>query len=516
MKASMPRLPSALALLLALLAVPALAAPPPDLWTDEVLARIRDQGTLNAQLIPRFGYFEVFYDSEIEEANWADSAPPYELHRNDTIRIHGYLAAPLFGGPHPAIVVGHGHGGRGSPEFVVALAALGYVALSIDGPRAGGSTGGPEDTEQAWISVEELQNEPSPSFGYLYHYAYAGMRGLTLLEYLAGLDRPWKNPLGIAKDKLGVLGASMGGQFTYYINGVDARVKAAVAVAVAGDWYPLLFYPGSWLYHGLYYYTRDGLQTLKDDDRNMIGDVCSDPTLHTFRAYFDPIAYANTQHGPLLTIIGTHDQYFGLPAINRTYDRVRSAGTNPRFRKNVTLVPNGKHGVLQREDDLPTLLSLVRNARAWFRHAFADGPRPPETPRITLSVEGGDMVFRARVVSGDRHLRRVDLHFATQVDAAPPVANDFARLRLRRRGDHYEGKLAIGSEPPNGPPALPENVLYFATVKDNSGFTVTSKMHYRLGELSACDDFLPTIDHFPRDQFPVPPPPPTNCACLVP
>jgi len=38
----------------------------------------------------------------------------------------------------------------------------------------------------------------------------------------------------------------MGGQFVYYINGVDPRIQAAVAIAVAGDWHKLLFYPGSW------------------------------------------------------------------------------------------------------------------------------------------------------------------------------------------------------------------------------------------------------------------------------
>ena len=56
----------------------------------------------------------------------------------------------------------------------------------------------------------------------------------------------------------------MGGQFTYYINGVDDRVKGAVGIAVAGDWRHIGFYPGAWLYHGLYYYTRDGLQSGQD------------------------------------------------------------------------------------------------------------------------------------------------------------------------------------------------------------------------------------------------------------
>jgi hypothetical protein len=28
-----------------------------------------------------------------------------------------------------------------------------------------------------------------------------------------------------------------------------------------------------------------------------------------------------------------------------------------------------------------------------------------------------------------------------------------------------------------------------------------------------CGDFVPEIEHFPRDSFPVPPPPSPNCAC---
>ena len=91
----------------------------------------------------------------------------------------------MVGGPYPAIVIGHGHHGHGSPEEAMLLAALGYVALSIDGPGQGLSTG-PPDTEQGWISVEEIMNMPAPYVSYQYHYAYAGMRALTLFEKLSG------------------------------------------------------------------------------------------------------------------------------------------------------------------------------------------------------------------------------------------------------------------------------------------------------------------------------------------
>src|SRR5438128_10805642 len=87
------------------------------------------------------------------------------------------------------------------------------------------------------------------------------MRALTLFEKLSDVSL---NPFRIDRTRLGVIGASMGGQFTYYINGVDDRVKGAVGIAVAGDWRLISFYPGAWLYHGLYYYTRRGLTRTLD------------------------------------------------------------------------------------------------------------------------------------------------------------------------------------------------------------------------------------------------------------
>jgi cephalosporin-C deacetylase-like acetyl esterase len=486
-----------------LLTAPALASSPPlDLWPPAVLERIRDRTTLNFQLIPRVGYVEVFFDSEIGEARWADSGPPYEVHTGDTIRIHGYLATPAIDGSYPGIVIGHGHRGRGSAELALAVAAFGYVALAIDGPSAGQSTGGPQDTEQAWISVEEVMNVPSPAVSYLYHYAYAGMRALTLLEALSELP---SNPLHIDRTQFGVIGASMGGQFTYYLNGVDERVKGAVAIAVAGDWQQLSVYDGAWLYHGLYYYTRDGLRS-GQDALNTIANMCTDPTLDTFLAYFDPISYAPRQHAPLLTIVGTHDQYFPLPAINTTYDRVASADTNPRFIKRLLLTDNGKHGVIDSDDLLPTLQAVLESIHHWFNYSFGGGSTPPPTPTVRMEVVDGAMWFRVPAPPGNL-VRHVDLYYATQLDTVPQPACDFAMIRLAPQGDEYHGTLPIGTVPRCGPPATPENVLYYASVLDDVGYTVSSKMHYQLAEMAFGSDFVPRLEHFPRDEFPVPPPP---------
>jgi alpha-beta hydrolase superfamily lysophospholipase len=483
-----------------LLAAPALsfAYGPFDLWTPDRLARIRDRSTLAPQVLVHAGYAEVFYDSEIGDAKWGDAGPPYAVHTGQTIRIHGYLASPLVGGPYPAIVIGHGHQGHGSPELALALAAFGYVALSIDGPGQGSSTG-PPDTEQGWISVEEVVNEPAPEVGYLYHYAYAGMRGLTLLDHLSRLPL---NPLRIDRDRLGVVGASMGGQFAYYVNGVDDRVKGAVALAVAGGWDGVIRYPGSWLYHGLYYYTRDGLAS-GTDDLNTISNVCADPTYETFLSGFDPLRYAPTQHAPLLTVIGSHDQYFTVPAINATYAAAASAGTDPRFEKRILVVPNGRHEIVDEDTALPVVAEIDR----WLRYCFANGPTPTATPQVQMAVDGGRLRFRVTAPAGGAPLAAVDLLFATEIDTTRNPVCDFSALHLRRGRGDWRGSLPLGFTPACGPAVSAENLLYYPQATDAAGYTVSSPVQFRGQDMSFGTDFLPTIEHFPRDDFPVPPAP---------
>jgi cephalosporin-C deacetylase-like acetyl esterase len=493
-----PRTALAIGLLLALPSAARAADGPAYLWTPAVLAKIRDQTTLAPTLVPRTGFVEVAFDSEIGDANWGDSAEPYDLHTGDTIRIHGYVAVPAGGGPYPALVIGHGHGGSADADLARIVAAFGYVALSISGPRAGLSSGGPQDTEQAWITVE-----PFPDYSYLYHYAYAGMRALTLLERLAAVP---DNPFRIDPTRLGVMGASMGGQLTYYVNGVDDRVKAAVAIAVAGDWHNTIFYEGAWLYHGLYHYTRDGLRG-GINAPNAVADVCTDATLDTFLRHFDPISHAPTQHGPLLTILGSHDQYFPLPAINSTYDRIGSAGTDPGFTTRLLITPNGKHGVVDNAEMIRTIVSVMATASRWLNHAFYGGPAPPATPTVRRFVSGNRIHFFVPARPGDTPISQVHVYWATQVETLPQPACDFSRLRLIRLGGAYYGSIPLGAAPACGPAATADKILYFASVSDWAGYTVSSKFYRAGSEMTFSPDFAPVLEHFPRDKFPVPPAP---------
>src|SRR5512135_2743383 len=85
--------------------------PPYDLWNGQVLSAIRDRTTLEIDVAQHAGYADVFFTSN-PSADWFDAAPPYAKHVGGKIRIHGFLATPTAGGPYPALVIGHGHGGQ--------------------------------------------------------------------------------------------------------------------------------------------------------------------------------------------------------------------------------------------------------------------------------------------------------------------------------------------------------------------------------------------------------------------
>src|SRR5437762_3277606 len=411
-------------LLLALLGSPSsrtfAQSAPLDLWSSNTQLIIRDKSTLNYSITARIGYFEVYFDSN-NNATWADAVAPYAIHTGGKIRIHGYLASPMIGGPYPAIVIGHGHHGSGNPNEAMLLAALGYVALSIDGPGQGLSTG-PPDTEQGRISVEKIMNVPAP-----------------------------------------------------YVS---------------------------------YYYTRNGLQSGLDY-LNTISNFCTDPTLTTFLNDFDPIAYAPTQHGPLLTIIGTHDQYFTVPAINSTYDRIASAGTSARFLKRIMMKPNVKHGV-ETNGNLYTYTSLydvIQVIDSWFKYCFKNGPLPPGTPTVRMEAKPTTMVFHVTAPAGGSAINQVKLYYASQIDTRPSTVYDFGYISLSWNGLEYVGTIPLGKLPPAGPPVTPNNIIYLASVKDGANYTVTSKLYYRSGVMAFGQGFLPIIDHYYGDTLPVPPPP---------
>jgi hypothetical protein len=137
--------------------------------------------------------------------------------------------------------------------------------------------------------------------------------------------------------------------------------------------------------------------------------------------------------------------------------------------------------------------------------AFAAGQRRPDPHGADGSRR------RHHVVSGHgaagQRIRPVDLYFATQFDTVLEPACDFAVSRLTPQGDEYRGAVTIGTVLLCGPPATPENILYYMSVQDVADYTVSSKIHYRFAEMAFGTDFVPRFERFPGDDFPVPPPP---------
>lgn len=469
--------------------------PPYDMWTDDVLSAIRDRTTLDISVEPPSLSSNLFFTSN-RSADWYESSPPYSVHHGEKIRIHAYLAVPGSGGPYPALVIGHGHGGQADPFLAFEVASLGYVALYIDGPQAGQSTGGPHDDNQAWISVDS-----GPQYGYLFHYAYAGMRALTALEELAA--RPG-NPYRIDAQKLGVMGASMGGIFTTHINGVDSRVKAAIIMASAGNWQHTLRYPNSWLYHGIYTATRD-LPYNGSDPLNSIEDIDTDPTAITFMNYFDPIRYAPRQYAPALTVIGTDDEYFPMPNANLMLQAITSAGVQPNFEKRLWLLPNAPHQF----DKTISLVDIAASLKQWLEYCFGKREKPLATPQVALSRGSGGLRFEITFAETQARLAgaQVALYAATRVDSTATQIKDFKAYDAAFQGDRFVAQIPDGEKTFSGDVITADNVLYYATATDRLGLPVSSLMYKGALPMDLSTVFIPAIEQFPDDNVVAPLPP---------
>ena len=469
--------------------------PPYDLWTPQVLAQIRDHSTLNYELNTLTGYADVYYTSN-PSASWYDAAPPYAAHQGTAIRIHGFLCLPPSGGPFPALVIGHGHGQQADLNLALQLAGFGYVVLAIDAPMAGRSTGGPRDESQAWISVDT-----GPEYAYLYHYAWAGMRALTLLEELARIPG---NPHRIDPSRLGILGGSMGGMVAGIINGIDDRVKTTVIMAAAGQLQHAMRFPKSWLYHELYTGTRDrpynGIDPL-----NSIENIDTDPTLITFLNYFDPIRYATRQHSPVLVIVGTHDGYFPLTCANQTALGITSAGVRPDFERRWWFLPNARHGLLESPMQA---FQLITPLLQWLDYSFGRREKPLTSPQVAMSQDPHGLRFEVSLSESSARLAGAQavLYAATQVDSHTARIRDFKPFPCNLQGDRFAAFIPMGDRPEAGDPYTSGNIIYFATVTQRD--LPVSSLVYQAGRiLDLSSDFVPGIDPFLGSSIVVPVPP---------
>lgn len=276
---------------------------------------------------------------------------------NDTmIRIHAMILRPP-GESLPTVLLLHGTGGSYLQllPYGRALSSHGYVVVLMDSPGCGlssGPTSSPENT---------VDFSDGPYSAYYYHNVIAARRAITMISVL-----PYVNP-----DAIAVSGASMGGVATYLVAATDNRVKAAIPV-VASGYFDEIVMGGSFANFivppEITLNDQAGIDLIK---------------------YFDCRAYAASLSVPTLLLIGTHDEFFFIEAVNKTYSIIPCD-------KAINLAPNTGHAM----PDNRWLVSSV----IWLDHylkgsneTLPSAPIPSAEPvnfytSIRVSVPGAENV----------------------------------------------------------------------------------------------------------------------------
>jgi cephalosporin-C deacetylase-like acetyl esterase len=228
-----------------------------------------------------------------------------EIYGNEKVRIHGYLYYINTKEKLPAIIILHGFAGSAEDTrfYAMNLASKGYVALAIDSPGQGLSTG-PKNNQRNFANITD-----GPYYTYLYRNVVAVVRGISLLSSLNFVD----------SSKIGVSGASQGGVTTFLVSALDKRVKLSIPIIASG-----------------------GFDEAARKGSAVHAIVPKELTANSKEAillikHFDPFGYIDKINSPLLMLIGTNDEFFLLEPANKTFSMVSS---NIKF---INLIPNTGH-----------------------------------------------------------------------------------------------------------------------------------------------------------------------------
>lgn len=174
--------------------------------------------------------------------------------------VPGYIFLPKeIKGKAPAILYCHWHGGQydnGKEEMLKAahtpeqpgptLARRGFVVLGIDaycfGERNGKGPGGAEEKGGAGEMTASKFNL----------WAGRSLWGMIVRDDLIALDYLVSRP-EVDEKRVGVTGISMGATRSWWLMGLDERIKAGVAVACLTRYENLIEHEGL-KYHGIYYF----------------------------------------------------------------------------------------------------------------------------------------------------------------------------------------------------------------------------------------------------------------------
>jgi dienelactone hydrolase len=295
-------------------------------------------------------------------------------------------------------------------DYARIWASKGYVALAMDSPGCGNSSG-------PICSGANIMNfSDGPYSSYYYHNVIAASRALTVMASL-----PFVN--GSA---MGASGASMGGLTTFLLSAVDGRVKAGAPVVAAG-----------YLDESMMRGSLINFIIPKEISIN-------DPKVKEFVSYFDPRGYAANMTVPTLMLVGTHDEFFFLDSVNKTFGLLATP-------KGLDLAPNQGHSFAQ---------GWVESASIWFDHYLrGSNITLPVAPRAIV-----DPVF---------------LSSALSISLSPTSLADYTYVLYYRYT--LPGSLWTEINPGAGQtiPLLPltSNVEYYVGVKSGGSLVSTSPVY---------------------------------------
>ncbi len=282
-----------------------------------------------------------------------------ETFRGHEVRINSVIITKeSLSTPAPAILYLHGYGERYA-DFMPMLrkfAAAGFIAMGIDQPGSGDSTGYPALNPFTFLNVT---NGPQDSS--LYHSVWAASRALTLLESLPQ----------VRDDATIVAGDSMGGLVTFIVSGIDNRVDGSIPMMSAGNMRNSL--------------TSGSLLNSVVEPEYRINSV----DMNNLFKWFDPLAYTRLLTEPVLYMFGTDDQFFPIVSMMDTIQSIKSDLT-------LNIVPNWGHGVLAQWAN-----QIIR----WMDRYFQGGESLPQA-RLSfhnqISLQGSIINVQIEAENADR------------------------------------------------------------------------------------------------------------------
>ncbi len=228
-------------------------------------------------------------------------------YRGKPTRVFAWLGVPRLapGEKAPGIVLLHGGGGTAFESWVKTWVDRGYAAIAIDHfgtlpvppdakPRPLNPDGGPPGGSLAFSQLGEPLRDQWP-----FHAVTAAILAHSLLRAEPGVD----------PQHIGVTGISWGGYLTCVLAGLDSRLRFAIPV------------------YGCGYYA----------DTTFAGSLAKLPPAQSalWFSQWDAANYLPSVRVPMLWVNGTNDNFFWLPAWQKSYRSTSSSHRTLALRVNM-------------------------------------------------------------------------------------------------------------------------------------------------------------------------------------